>query len=572
MAITTQEIKSFHVPMFTVTDNNFKNALLEIAQGYFGVERPQYIHFDYGPHHAKVFRCICIFRQQMVSNIGRTKVEAEQLASQDMLNKLQHLYFKQVNTKWIFSTEGSIVLPSQILCVLDNLKHDQYFEVLSLYGDAILRYVIAQHLYDHYPEFQEDMLTLIIAEAMREKTRAQFSLNLKLEQYIATTITTRSLASILSAVIGKLNLLGLDNLAKELILDHYQPFIDYSVSIILSSSIISHQFSSAVEIKTSIHNFKNELQEYAQKRSLPMPSYHLISKEGIDHAPMFTVNCIFRRITKIGKGATVKSAEQMAAQSILDNISLEDVNKERLVRRSKTYASPSAGDCAASKLELSDLKHHLHLPTFVTFTGLKRAFTHPSLKAEENYQRLEFLGDAILRMLIIDYLLRKYQKIIDKAFLSSLVDKLVSAETQIIIAKKLQLNKYILASTAITDGILSDVLEALIATIYIDAKACSIGTVFSFCNSAMSVIIAWFEPEIMRNLDEYNHAKDGAAFGAVDFPALTTISAAPKTQASTMAFVSYAMVTAAAKKIQYEIQEDLPPLTSPDWILVKKKV
>jgi len=140
--------------MFNVADHNFKNALLEIAQHYFGVERPQYIHFDYGPHHAKVFRCICIFNQQMTSSVGRTKIEAEQFTSQAMLNKLKGLYFKRVDTGWIFSIkEESTLFSSETYSLLENLKQDPSFEILSLYGDAIIRYIIANYMYDQYPEF-----------------------------------------------------------------------------------------------------------------------------------------------------------------------------------------------------------------------------------------------------------------------------------------------------------------------------------------------------------------------------------------------------------------------------------
>lgn len=206
--------------MFWVTDHNYKNALLEIAQDHFGVERPQYIHFDYGPHHAKVFRCICSFHEQMTSSIGRTKIEAEQLASQAMLSKAQDLCFVQTNTKSI-TTGQSALLSSRILEALDGLEHDLYFDVLSLYGDAIVRYLIAQYLYDNYSEFREDIFTLIIAEAMRGETRAQIAISLKLECHVKSEITTRTLADTLSAAIGKLNLLALDNLAKKLILDHY---------------------------------------------------------------------------------------------------------------------------------------------------------------------------------------------------------------------------------------------------------------------------------------------------------------------------------------------------------------
>lgn len=244
----------------------------------------------------------------------------------------------------------------------------------------------------------------------------------------------------------------------------------------------------------------------------------MIGKEGVDHAPIFTVKCVFEGMTKIGKRSTVKSAEQNAAKSTLENIYLEDAGKERFVRRSQTYVSRPESDSTNNRWHLTELKHQLSLPDFVTSVHLMSAFTHSSINAEENYQRLEFLGDSILRMLIIDYLLRKYPKIIDKAFLSPLVDKLVSAKIQIKIAKKLHLHKYVLSSASITEGILSDVLEALIAAIYIDAEAKSIGT--SFYNSAAPIIINWFKPEIVNSLAEH-HLEKNETIGSDNFSAST---------------------------------------------------
>lgn len=555
---------------------NYKNPLLEIAQSYFGVERPQFIHFDYGPHHAKVFRCICSFHTQMTSSLGRTKIEAEKLASQAMLSKIEYVCFKKVDNEAIaLKTQESTILSTQILELLKDLKHDANFEVLSLYGNAVLRYVIAQYLYDNYAEFREDVLTLIISEAMREETRAKVAANLKLEAYVRTEVTIRTLADTLSAVIGKLNSLNLDSITKKLILEHYQPFIDHSAWIILSNVIRKGQVATTVQIKTTIHNHKNELQEYAQKRRYPLPSYHLISKEGDDHAPTFTVKCIFKSMTNIGSGSTVKSAEQNAARATLEDISL-DVDKERLVSRSQTYAISPQSDFTNDARDLTELRIHLDLPDYVTVKHLAPAFIHPSLNVNENYQRLEFLGDAILRMLIIDYLLRQYPKIIDKAFLSPVVDQLISAETQIKIAKRLQLSKYVLSSASITDRNLSDVLEALIAAMYISAETSSRGV--SFGNSVIPIILNWFKPEIMKSLNKYLLSTEGTS-GSENFPALTAGAVLkPKPTVSNGSQVhSYATVTKkqvtktqslfwiapkVQPKIQPKVQEDFPPLSA----------
>ncbi len=84
------------------------------------------------------------------------------------------------------------------------------------------------------------------------------------------------------------------------------------------------------EIAKLNKNAKNMIQEYCQKRSLPKPEYTLISKEGSDHEPIFTVEVSARVIingkieikTANGMGSTKKSAEIKAAEKICDILKL----------------------------------------------------------------------------------------------------------------------------------------------------------------------------------------------------------------------------------------------------------
>ena len=74
---------------------------------------------------------------------------------------------------------------------------------------------------------------------------------------------------------------------------------------------------------------------------------------------------------------------------------------------------------------------------------LKAALTHKSLDNLKNNEKLEFLGDRVLGLVISQRLLEKFpdekEGIIDKKFAN-----LVNKKTCSLIAKKIQLNKYIL--------------------------------------------------------------------------------------------------------------------------------
>ena len=104
---------------------------------------------------------------------------------------------------------------------------------------------------------------------------------------------------------------------------------------------------------------------------------------------------------------------------------------------------------------------------------LAQALTHKSFNPNENNEKIEFLGDRVLGLVIAKKLLEIYPKekegILDKKFAS-----LVNKKTCLEIAKKIDLHKYILTFNVkdkkkiIEDKVLADSCEALIGSIYLD--------------------------------------------------------------------------------------------------------
>jgi len=65
---------------------------------------------------------------------------------------------------------------------------------------------------------------------------------------------------------------------------------------------------------------KTSLQEWAQGRGLPLPSYKILSRSGPDHAPQFAVSVQVDGFPKeIGEGPTRQDAEKAAALAMLLN-------------------------------------------------------------------------------------------------------------------------------------------------------------------------------------------------------------------------------------------------------------
>jgi len=104
---------------------------------------------------------------------------------------------------------------------------------------------------------------------------------------------------------------------------------------------------------------------------------------------------------------------------------------------------------------------------------LVQALTHKSFNSIKNNEKLEFLGDRVLGLVISKRLLELYpndnEGSLDKK-LSGLVNKNVCYN----IGKKINLHKYIIANSSkkknykIADKIISDSCEALIGAIYIE--------------------------------------------------------------------------------------------------------
>ena len=104
---------------------------------------------------------------------------------------------------------------------------------------------------------------------------------------------------------------------------------------------------------------------------------------------------------------------------------------------------------------------------------LETALTHKSFDNNVNNEKLEFLGDRVLGLVISEKLLDKYpnekEGIIDKKFAN-----LVNKKTCLLIARKINLKKFILLGSShkklerSADKITSDCLEAIVGAIYLD--------------------------------------------------------------------------------------------------------
>ena len=124
------------------------------------------------------------------------------------------------------------------------------------------------------------------------------------------------------------------------------------------------------------------------------------------------------------------------------------------------------------KINYSNLEKKINIK-FKDQNLLIKSLTHKSYDKYKNNEKIEFLGDRVLGLVIAKKLLEIYpdekEGVLDKKFAS-----LVNKKTCLQIAQNIDLQKYILVFNSkkklieIEDKVISDACEALIGAIYLD--------------------------------------------------------------------------------------------------------
>jgi ribonuclease-3 len=191
-------------------------------------------------------------------------------------------------------------------------------ERLEFLGDAILSFVVAEHLFRTYPEMEEGNLTKLRSRLVNRKILAQRSKDLHLADFLllstsaAQSIDSGSesiIADAFESIVGALYLDGGLRAAKRFIYASLLENLEVFNSAIMDD------------------NYKSALLEYVQARSLGVPRYSVIQEEGPEHDRRFTVEVIIGgQSCGVGSGRSKKEAEQSAAAEALERIQQQKVN------------------------------------------------------------------------------------------------------------------------------------------------------------------------------------------------------------------------------------------------------
>ena len=191
-------------------------------------------------------------------------------------------------------------------------------ERLEFLGDALVNLIVAEALYQRWPQADEGALTRARAALVRESALAPIARALELgarltlgpgEMKSGGHRRDSILADALEAVVGAIYLDAGFEACRAAVLPWFVP---------------------AMEALPPAHKVgkdaKTRLQEWLQGRQKPLPIYALLSESGEDHAKTFRVSCTLSQppISAEGEAGSRRAAEQLAAEDALRQLKADD--------------------------------------------------------------------------------------------------------------------------------------------------------------------------------------------------------------------------------------------------------
>ena len=181
------------------------------------------------------------------------------------------------------------------------------YERLEFLGDRVLGLLLADHLYETFPNDNEGALSLRLHGEARMSTLADVARALRLSDYIQSQTGLNIagndgvMADVVESIMAAIYLdAGLD--AAKAFLDRHWPL-------------------NADKISRHEKDPKSCLQEWSLQRGFGLPEYRQVAKSGPDHAPEFLVKVLLDSgETADAIAGSKRQAEQMAAKSLLQTM------------------------------------------------------------------------------------------------------------------------------------------------------------------------------------------------------------------------------------------------------------
>jgi len=183
-------------------------------------------------------------------------------------------------------------------------------ERLEFLGDAVLGFVIAQKLFEKFPDASEGVLSRLRANLVNQDSLAEVAREHDIGYYL---------------ILGSGELKSGGFRRDSILSDALEAIIGAIATdqgIIVCQEWVLKIFYDKIE-RLSLDDWqkdpKTRLQEFLQSRKLDLPKYSLLSMTGAAHAQTFQVECQTTLISEsaLGSGSSRKKAEQTAAEHML---------------------------------------------------------------------------------------------------------------------------------------------------------------------------------------------------------------------------------------------------------------
>lgn len=197
-------------------------------------------------------------------------------------------------------------------------RHLATNERLEFLGDALLGFVVAETLFQRFPEQNEGYLTRLRAKLVSGTALAHYARRIDLGPHILMSDNAERsegrdnpsiLADAYEALIGAVYL--------DRGLEAARRFIRVSALAAVDLAQLAAQNE----------NYKSLLLEYVQARGRSQPTYRVVREEGPSHDKTFTVEALLEG-APYGQGTagSKKEAEQLAAREALERLRAEEEN------------------------------------------------------------------------------------------------------------------------------------------------------------------------------------------------------------------------------------------------------
>lgn len=185
-------------------------------------------------------------------------------------------------------------------------------ERLEFLGDAILGFIVAEKLYQDFPDLAEGEMTKLRSILVRRDTLVRIARTIRLGDYLYLGKGEEASGGRQKSA----NLVG----AFEAVIAAV--FLDQGVTITreLVLKLLNEELQKVIRQGIEV-DYKSQLQEIIQSRYQATPSYRLIEATGPDHDRRFAVEVtVGDTVLGRGEGKSKKMAETEAARSALEQL------------------------------------------------------------------------------------------------------------------------------------------------------------------------------------------------------------------------------------------------------------